>query len=184
MLRYTLLFAMIVLAGCRTITNPFVHMAPDFSDVPAQALEAVAADIEAAVRAGDRTFTISDQGGIVVSDERVVQAIRTRIARAELIDEFLDSGFAWERTNGLLEVIRNREYKRARTRRQKDRDALLIMSENADRWAIYEGILKASKLSPRALSAIQLSFHTARIPLLAPGQLYEDNAGQRVAKGL
>lgn len=182
MVRATVVSAVLVLAGCQAVSNPFVHMTPDYSSVPTEAITAVAAAIEAAVASGNRAFTLTDREGLVVTDERVVQAVRTRIARSELITEFMDSGHAWERSNGLIAIQRTREYKRERNRRQKDRDALLIVSENQDRWSIYEGLLKANNLSPRALSAIQEIFYTARIPVLASGHVYEDASGQRVTK--
>ena len=183
MVRVACVVCIVVVTGCHTVSNPFVHMAPDYSEVPTEQVEALAAEIEAAVTSGNREFTPGDRNGLVVSDERVVQAARTRIARSELIGDFLDSGHAWERNNGLIAILRTREYKKARTRREKDRDALLIVSENQDRWAIYEGLVKANNLSPRALSAIQEIFYKARIQLLDEGNAYEDTSGQNVVKG-
>jgi hypothetical protein len=51
------------------------------------------------------------------------------------------------------------------------------MSENDNRWTIFEGILKASNFPPRALSAIQETFHEARVASMEPGQKYEDSSG-------
>lgn len=183
MIRALLLAGVIVVAGCQSVPNPFVHMTPDYSEVPTEQVEAVAAEIEAAVASGNRDFSLSDRDGLIVADERVIQGVRTRIARSELIGEFLDSGHAWERSNGLVAILRTREYKKAKRRREKDRDALLIVSENQDRWAIYEGLVNANNLSPRALSAIQEIFYKARIPLLDEGNAYEDLSGNLVRKG-
>lgn len=183
MIRGACLAGVLMLVGCQSVTNPFVHMAPDYSDVPTEQLEAAAAEIEAAIASGNRDFTLSDRNGLVVSDERIIQGVRTRIARSELIGDFLDSGHAWERSNGLIAILRTREYKKERNRREKDRDALLIVSENQDRWAIYEGLVKANNLSPRSLSAIQEIFYKARIQFLDAGNAYEDLSGQKVIKG-
>lgn len=183
MIRVASLMGIFLLVGCQSVTNPFVHMTPDYSEVPAEQIEKVAAEIEAAIASGNREFTLSDQTGLVVTDERIVQGVRTRIARSELIGEFLDSGHAWERSNGLVAILRTREYKKERNRSEKDRDALLIVSENQDRWAIYEGLVNANNLSPRALSAIQEIFYNARIALLDEGNAYEDVSGQMMTKG-
>ncbi len=51
------------------------------------------------------------------------------------------------------------------------------MSENADRWTLYEGILKASGWSSRSLGAVQKSFFDARLSLMTSGQKYEDADG-------
>ena len=177
------LAAVFAAAGCRSVVGPFLHMKPDYSALPTDALREVALDIERAVQRGDRDPEIADRAGIVVSDELIVQAIRTRAARSELIRLFLDDGHGRELRNGLAEIAGGKEYKRGTTSKERNRNALLIMSENADRWTIYEGIIKANHLSPRALSAIQEVFHEARLECMSPGQKYEDAAGQTAIKG-
>ncbi len=183
MMRVYLVVGMMLMAGCHSVPNPFVSMTPDYSQLPAETVEAIATEIETAVATGNREFTLTDREGFKVTDERIVQAVRTRIARSELIQEFLDSGHLWERGNGLVAILRTAEYKKERTRREKDRDALLVVSENQDRWALYEGMVKANNLSPRALSGIQATFHKTRSALMKDGQAYEDASGQKVVKG-
>jgi len=56
------------------------------------------------------------------------------------------------------------------------------MGENNNRWAIYEGLIKAGDLSPKSLSAIQDAFHQVRIQCMKAGQKYEDAAGAIVVK--
>ena len=169
------------LGACRAAVRPFVRLAPDYKDVPADTLAAVALEIERAVKEANRTPDIPDRDNLVLSPA-VRQAIRSRAARVELIDALRASGFAWERRRGLVETIRSGEYKRATTSRERDRNAILVMSENDDRWTIYEGLVDANNFPRNALSAVQLTFHEARVQLLASGQFYEAPAGERVAK--
>lgn len=166
------------LAGCQATVGAFVRLKPDYSDIPVQALRDVARDIEKAVHEGNRTPDIPDQGGIVVSTDMIQQAIRTRAARHELVAAFLDTGHAWERRDGTLWILRTGEYKRFGTRRDRDRNALVVMGENNDRWAIYEGIIKSSNLSPRALPAIQETFFQARLEFMREGQKYQSETGE------
>lgn len=172
---------LVSLGACRAAVRPFVRLAPDYTDVPADTLAAVALDIERAVKAANRTPDIPDRENLVLPPA-VRQAIRSRAARVELLEALRADGFAWERRRGLVESIRSREYKQATTSRERDRNAILIMSENDDRWTIYEGIVDANNFPRNALSAIQLTFHEARVQLLEPGQLYETPSGERAAK--
>ena len=59
---------------------------------------------------------------------------------------------------------------------------MLVMGENTSRWALYEGILKASDLPAKSLGALEVIFAEARIELLPPGQKYENEAGEVVVK--
>ena len=165
-----------LLAGCAA-TNAFVHMKPDYSDLPEADLRALAGAIEAAVAAGEESFTLEAPASIVVDVPAIQQAIRTRAIRSPLVSDFLDSGFASEQSNGLMAVLRSSAYKKATTGQQRDREALIVMSENNNRWAIYEGLLEANNWPPRSLSAIQAIFFEARVPLLKPGQAHESLPG-------
>ncbi len=178
-----LVLSIVVAAGCSTIANPFVHQKPDQSSVPMDALKTVALAIEQAVEKGDRDAVVADQGGIVLSDEVVKQAIRTRAIRSALVTEMRGSGFACEKRNGMLYVLRSTKYKKATTSKDRDRDAGIVMSENTDRWTLYEGIAKTSKLPSRSLSAIEQAFFDARVQCLREGQAYEDASGTVVVKG-
>lgn len=184
MTRTSFLLACVLLAaGCKTgVVNPFVSMRPDYTEVPVEEVKNAAMLIEAAVKSGNRDFDPATITGIRVDTEEIMQAIRTRAARQQLVDEFLNTGHAYEQNNGLLNVKRSSEYKKLGTSRDRDRQALLVMGENTDRWALYEGILEANNYSGRALSAIQNIFHEARIAQLDAGQKYQDEAGEIIAK--
>jgi len=180
--QYLLVPMLLACAGCISIGNPFIHSKPNYAKLPAEEMKAVAAEIERAIQSGDREPTIADRGGIVVNTEAIKQAIRTRAARSEILNAFLDSGYAREDRTGLISIVHSKEYKKSANGNKRDRDALLIMSENSNRWAIYQGIREASNLPSGSLSAIQAIFHDARVQCLKPGQKYEDESGALQAK--
>jgi hypothetical protein len=164
-----------LLAGCNT-TNAFISMKPDYSALPADDVKQVAAAIEAIVAEGNEEFALESPGGLIVDTPDIRQAVRTRAIRYALVSEFLDGGFGIEESNGLLAVQRSSAYKKATTSSQRDREALVVMSENANRWTIYEGLLKANNWPPASLSAIQETFFHARVPLMKTGQQHESDA--------
>ncbi len=173
----------LMLIGCAHLPNPFGHFRPDYKEVPADALKAVALDIERAVQDGKRDAEIAERDGVSIKDEAIQQAIRTRAARSALINEFLDTGFGIERKNGHLYIIRNGAYKKSSTPRQRDRTAMLVADEAADRWTIYEGIVHVNHFRNRALPAVQAIFHEARVQVMKEGQKYEGADGEPLVKG-
>ena len=176
-----LLLTIMVAAGCASIPNPFTHGKADFSALPADAVREVADEIEQAVQKGDRDAKLTDRPGVVVNDAAIQQAVRTRAARAELVGELLNAGHAYEDRNGLLTILRSKAYSKATTSKDRDRNALLVMGENTDRWAIYEGLVKTNKMGSRALPAVQDLFFKARVARMPKGQKYKDAEGKIVA---
>lgn len=152
----------LAVAGCASTPNPFVHLRPDYSELPVAELDAVAQEIEAAVDRGDREYAPPTRGGIVADTPEIKQAVKQRAARHELVTALLAAGYAEETDSGLVNMITNSAYKKATTKRERDRNALVVYSENQNRWTLYEGIMKASNLPPRSLSAIQETFYKAR----------------------
>lgn len=175
------MLAAVLVAGCISIPNPFLHGKADYSKLNADSLKAVAMEVEQAVQEGNREPGVKDRDGIVVSSEPIVQAIRMRAARSELLNEFLDSGFAREDNNGLVKVLGSKEYTKATSGRERNRNAMLVLNENNDRWTIYEGIVKQSKLRG-ATPTVQDAFHQARVAVMKPGQKYQDAAGNTAVK--
>jgi hypothetical protein len=173
----TSLIAVLLLSGlsaCHSISNPFMHMKPDYQKVPKEALHALALEIEKSVQEGNRTPKLEDRDGVVVNTPEVIQAIRMRAIRHELIDKLMANGHAYLQPNGQLYILRNKDYHKSTKRHQRDLDAQMIMNEATDRWTIYEGIVKASKFSARALSAVEDAFYDAQVETLPAGQKYED----------
>lgn len=179
----TFVLAAALIAGCAGgFRLPFVGMRPDYTQVPEQELRAVARDIEQAVMRGDRDPQIPEHSGVVANTPEVAQAVRTRAARSGLVRDLLGAGFAYEQQGGLISIIRSAEYRRATTARQRDNNALVVMSENADRWTLYEGLVEASNWPPVALGAVQHAFFEARRDLLDAGLKYENESGDIVVK--
>lgn len=180
-MKYGLLGAALLLAGCQVLET----MTParvDYTALPAEAVEALAQTIEEAVVAGDRSPALGAAAGASAESELVRQAIRTRAARYELVDALRATGHAYEARNGLLTIQRSSEYKRATTSRERDRNALLVMGENNDRWNLYEGLVKENGWPPDALGAVKAIFHKARVAAMPPGQKYEDDGGAIMVK--
>ncbi len=176
------LSAGLVASGCSTFSVPFIHGKADFAKVPADDLYQVALEIEKAVQAGNREPVLENRAGIVVDSERIRQAVKMRAARAQLLNEFRSSGFGCERRNGLIAIERSKDYSKATTRRERDRNALLILNENGDRWALYEGIVKESRFPSGALAAVQETFFRARLECMEEGQPYESDSGETLTK--
>jgi len=168
--------------GCASIGSSFIKLRPDFSDVPESELRAAATAIETAVVQEVREPQLGDFPGVVLDSPEIAQSLRTRAARYSLVKKFLASGHAVEQKNGTLKIINSREYKKGTTPRERDQNALLVMGENQSRWALYEGIAKASNWPSGALGAIQQSFYEARVALLEPGVKYEDADGNVAIK--
>ena len=153
------------LSGCQTVTRAVSSFGVDYSQLPEAPMREIAAEIENAVAAGNRDAEIASREGIVLDNDLIRQAIRTRAARSELIDAFRTAGWGLEQKNGLISIQRTREYKKGTTKRDRDRHAVLVMGENNDRWALYEGLVESSDFPPGALNAIQAIFAEARIPV-------------------
>ena len=175
----TLVACLVLVSGCHT----FMRVAPDYADLPVEDVKALAAEIEQAVHDKVREPDIKNKGSVVVETDTIKQAIRTRAARAHLVEGFLATGHLMEANNGLVSIIRSSDYKKFGSSRDRDRNAQLVLGENADRWALYEGILNASNISPKSLPAIQRIFFDAHMALLPDGTKFEDENGKVAYKG-
>lgn len=173
----------LVAAGCASTPSvPFIRAEPKLDTVPEAELRSVAEAIEAAVREGNTSPAIQNAGPIIADFPELQQAVKSRALRHKLISAFLDSGHAYETDNGLVAVLRTKQYKAEGTAQDRDRDALLVMSENNNRWTIYEGLVEHSKLESRALASVQEIFRQVRVDGMAPGQKYQQPGGEIVAK--
>ncbi len=175
---FVLTVTTLVFCGCQSVMS----LRSDYAPFPKQALQEAAMEIEQAVQRGEREPKAVEHGGVVLTQPDLLQAVRSRAARVELINKLLATGFAWERANGLVEIRSNSDYKRQTTRQQRDTNALTVMNENADRWALYESLIKASNWAPKNLDAVQSIFHDARVKAMPEGVAYEDSTGESVQK--
>jgi hypothetical protein len=172
---------MVLFMGCQTFMPAFTSMRPDYDELPAETLRETAIEIETAIQAA-KVPELTNKPNLILDAPAIQQAIATRVSRIELVNELLDKGFAWERQNGHLYIIRNREYKQATTRRERDRNALIVTGEWDDRWMLYEQLRKVNNFPPKTLTAIQRIFHEARAEAMKTGQLFENEEGDPVPK--
>lgn len=176
------LAAMVILStGCQTFMPAFTRTQPEYEELPVETLKESALEIERAIQDGT-VPELSNKPNVILEASPIQQAINTRVSRIELVNELLDKGFAWERRNGHLYIIRDRDYKEATTRRERDRNALIVTGEWDDRWMLYEQLRKVNDFPPKTLTAIQRIFHEARVEVMKPGQLYENIDGDPVPK--
>ena len=178
----------LLIVGCSTSSVPLMggggpfNSTPDYTSLNEEATRAFAQRVERAVVDGNRDFVLEDTDDLVVNTPAIAQSVRTRAARNELVSKFMDTGFVYERRGGLVSIITNGDYKRSTERLERDRNALLVMGENKNRWALYEEILEANNFPRKALPAIRTIFFETRVALLRAGQQYEDSTGKLVSK--
>lgn len=177
------LVAALLCVGCGHISVPFVHMKPKLAGAPEEAVRALARDVEQAILEGNREAQIPDREGLSVNTPIIMQAIRMRAIRSQALGAFLDTGFAYEKPNGLVYILTNKDYKKATDRKQRNRHALIVSNETENRWTLYEELVKTSALKARSRSAVQQIFYEARMELMPPGRKYEDLEGVIVTKG-
>lgn len=175
------LTACCLLPGCASGPSvPFLKGSAKLDSVPEADIRAVAEEIEAAVRAGEKEPKIKNHGAIVADFPELQQAVRSRAIRFPLLDGFLSSGHAYEADTSLIAVLRTKAYKSEGSSLDRDRDALLVMSENNNRWSIYEGIVKHSKLPARSLASVQEIFRQVRVAGMKPGQKHQE-PGEKIS---
>jgi hypothetical protein len=176
------LVCLIVLAGCARYGNPLGRTEADYSNLPTESLHTAALYIEQQVVEQNRTPDLSDKENFKLNSPAVQQALRSRAARAHLVKDMLDSGYLFENNNGRIEIIRTKAYKDSGDAKSRDRDALVVISENNDRRMMYESLQEINNLNPADRSAIEEIFFNARKELLVVGHLYEGSDGKPVSK--
>lgn len=166
-----------ILCGCQTILGAGTNRV----EMAEEAVRALAIDIEKAIMAGERTPEIQPPAGLSIESDLIKQAIRTRAARAELVQEHLAAGHIFEKDNGLVAIYKS-EATKSLSRDQRTRVASIVIGENNDRWNIYEGLIDASNLRLDSLSGVQRIFHETRVALIPTGSAYQNDTGDIVEK--
>lgn len=179
---FVMLIVALMLFSCGTVLHPFVRIAPNYSIVDADKLQKCAEYIEEQIWMGNREPDLNVVEGINLDTPTIRQAIKTRSARVELVKSLFDKGYIYEQNNGLVAIQRNRNYKRSTNRRERDKNALVVMGENNDRWALYEGIVEANNYPSRALSTVQDIFYRAQVNVLQQGHKYQNDQGEIMQK--
>jgi len=180
--RIFILLALFSAMGCGTLTSPSPAIEDAPKHLPLEPLRALATEIERAVAAGNREVEIADREGLIINTPQMKQAIRTRATRIEVLNQFRDTGHAWERRDGLIWIIRSQAYKKSGTRRDFERNALIVLSENRDRWTLYQDLVKINRLPLGSVSTLQRVFAEVRNEFLNTGQKYEAESGEVVVK--
>lgn len=162
----------------RSITSSVTGSSRDYSDIPEAEIRSLAREIEGAIASGNREPEIANSESFRIDDPRIEQAIRSRAARFQLIDDYRSMGFSWERRNGRLWIRKSREYSDATTSAERNRYAFLVYSENEDRWRLYEALLDVNGMNNSKLGAIEEIFFEARLEFMKPGQIYETSEGE------
>jgi hypothetical protein len=134
--------------------------------------------LENQVKQGNRTPDLALIEGFNIDSPAVKQALRSRAARIELVQTLLDSGHSYENKNGLIAIHRTKAYKQSGTYQSRDRDALVVISENNDRRLMYASIQEINNLNPADRSAIENIFFEVRKQTLEENQHFENNDGE------
>ena len=176
-------FCIIILAGstfigCAKYGNPIGHTNADYTKLPVKTVEEVAHRLEEETRKGNRTPDLAPHNSFKIDSPEIKQAMRSRAARAQLVIDLLDTGHMYEKRNGKIAIIRTKAYKNSGTSETRDRDALVVISENSDRSIIYQSLQKINTLNPAERSAIVEIFFKTRIQLMQPGHRYEGAEGE------
>lgn len=182
-IQWVAVIAIAAVAGCSSNGTGEVEVADTGPrEFPEVAVRELAAQIEQAVAQGNREADIIPPAGLTLGTDQIRQSIRTRAARREVIDDFLDTGHAAEKQDGMIHVLRTKEYKTFGNRRTRDRNALLVISENRDRWTLYEGLVDENRMPRGSLDRLRQIFAEARIVTLQTGQRYENREGEIVVR--
>jgi len=161
---YLLLFAV---AGCAAFSKQ--------PTMPEASIEEAATVIERTVIEGETPVVVNDRPGFKVRSPEVAMAVMGRQARIAIVMEFKRKGYVGECARSLLKYVENPECRK--DSRLHGRVANLIMSENADRWRIYEELAKLNRQSGSGRKRIQAAFHKARIDLARPGDMIQLSTG-------
>ncbi|PCJ63990.1 MAG: hypothetical protein COA73_04680 [Candidatus Hydrogenedentota bacterium] len=172
----------IFLCSCASVQSTVLRANPDYNELPVDSVSQAALNVEQGIKDGKRELPLESINGFILDTPEVKQALRSRAARSELIQDILTRGHAVEKRNGKISIIRSSAYKKSTSSKMRDRDALFIIMENRDRVIMYQSLTDANKLSPAARSALEVIFQRARVDQMEPGQLYDDAEGNPASK--
>lgn len=175
---------LLTMAACGSTGGsiPIIQTRPDYNQLPVETIRLVATEFEGYVAQEIREPELEDRENLIIDTPEVRQALRSRAARYTLVQDMLDSGHMMEQRNGKISILRSGAYKDATDRRERDRHALIVISENRDRVTIYESLQQANVLTSGSREAIAEIFARERFDRLEPGQKYQDESGDPTIK--
>ncbi len=165
-------------SGCKSIPNPIVRTSANDTGLPTDAITEVAQYFETQVHAENRTPELASRAGLILDTPEIAQALRSRAARVHLVKELLDSGDMLEQSNGKIAIIRSNAYKNKGTKNDRDRHAMIVISENVDRVILYDSLRKTNNLPSSTRTAVEEIFFNTRVAALEPGQKYRGKDGE------
>ena len=177
---WSLVCLVLLFSGCAKYGNPIGRTEANYANIPVEALTNAALYLEKQVKEGNRTPDLALIDDFVLDSPAVKQALRSRAARIELVQILLDSGHAYEKRNGLIAIHRTKAYKKSGTYQSRDRDALVVISENNDRRMLYSSIQEINNLNPADRTAIENIFFEVHKQTLEVGQRFENTDGEIV----
>jgi len=162
------LIAFLAVAGCRVFLRQ--------TALDEAAVKEAATGIEQAVLGGlGAGFVLQDKPNFKVGSTELSQIIQRRQSRVGVVAEFKQKGCLGESADGLITYVKCPECQT--NARLHNRAAQVILSENDERWRMYETLARENHLSSRARRRVQRIFHQARIDLAHPGDLVQLSPG-------
>jgi uncharacterized protein YdbL (DUF1318 family) len=158
---------LLAVAGCAALS--------DRVEVPEESLQEAAVAIERTVVEGEASVALKDQLEFKARSPEISLAVMGRQSRIGIVAEFKRKGYVGESVRALLTYVKNADCRK--DARLHSRVANVILSENADRWRIYEELARLNRLSGSGRKLIQTAFHEARIELARPGDMIQLSTG-------
>ena len=113
--------------------------------------------------------------GVIIGQPDVTTAIESRRERFDECARYKAMLCIGENRRGLAHY---RECDECKDRQIRNLVSMLILSENTDRWTIYEGIVKSNRLPSSALKTLREAFRTEHESRASSGELYQTQAGE------
>jgi hypothetical protein len=143
--------------------------------VPEAAVHEVATAIERTVIEGEASVALEDQPDFKARSPEIALAMMGRQSRIGIVTEFKRKGYVGECARSLVKYVKNPDCQK--DSKLHSRVAYVIVSENTDRWRIYEELRKMNRVSGSGRKRIQAIFHEVRLELARPGDMIQRGAG-------
>ncbi len=170
----TVVCVMTLVAGC-TMIDP--RSARSLDANTARRIAAVVEDVVAGRTAADSLPESVD--GVTIGLPDVMTAVESRRARFEACARYKAVQCIGENKRGLAHY---RKCDACEERQVRNQVLMLIDSENVDRWAIYESIVKGNRLPSSARRTLQEAFRAEHEARALSGELYQTQDGDWMYK--
>ena len=161
---------MLLVASCTVLDS---RSSPSLDEQTARRIAVFVEDVAAGRSAAESLPESVD--GVIISQPDVTAAIESRRDRFDELARYKAMLCIGENRRGLAHY---RKCEACKDRQVRNLVSMLILSENADRWAIYEGIVKSNRLPSRALKTLQEAFRAEHESRASSGELYQTQSGE------